>query len=232
MISLADDTLRRTAVSSLCDQLELPYRIVDAIRCSPGRIGCGLSHLKVLRSTSPLPLLVLEDDVGVSEAYSPLITVPDDTDAIWLGASTYGAVSLTDYVGFTDSLLLDEAEHGLLRAHNLLTTHAILYLTDRFRKAAIDAITECIADLDWDPDRGLARIQSDYNVYAVREPPFFQAADLQSPGRRFVEEATRLTLRPTDLSIVYNLVCDGVPRPAKAVRTERGLGWAWATAGD
>jgi hypothetical protein len=223
---MAEDTARRQSVSGICDQLGLSYDIVDAIKCSPGPIGCGLSHLKALRSTTA-PALILEDDIGVSAGYAPVIDVPDDADAVWLGASIYGALSLTDYVGFEFTQLLEEADHGLLRAHNLLTTHAILYLTDRFRTAAIEAITESIVDRSWDPDRALARIQSDYNVYVVRELFFYQAKGLQRYEHSLQEDRTRVTLAPTDQAATMLVVQDGVARTIKPVRTERGLDWSW-----
>jgi hypothetical protein len=209
--------------------LELPFELVDAIRCSPGHIGCGLSHLRGLRAAEAhLPLLVLEDDVGVSEHYSPILTVPDNTDAIWLGASDFGALSIVDHVGFIHMQLAEEAECGLLRVHNLLSTHAILYLTERFRLAAIEAIIKCVADLGRPPDCGLAMIQSDFNVYAGREMSFFQDGTLQPPGRALVEEWTRFTLRPAILGTSCLIDAPGQIRRVESVRTARGLDWTWS----
>ncbi len=45
VLSLEDETARRQAITALCGRLGLSFRFIDAIRCSPGRIGCGLSHL-------------------------------------------------------------------------------------------------------------------------------------------------------------------------------------------
>ena len=229
VLSLPDNPLRREAVVALCDRLRLPYELVDAVRCAPGDVGCALSHLRALRAAEgQLPLLVLEDDVGAAEDCSHLLTVPDDADAIWLGASIFGAMPIVNYVGFAHTTLTEEAGHGLLRAHNLLSAHAILYLSERFRQAAIDVIMRCVIDLGRAPDCGLAMIQSDFNIYVERTPRFFQAADLQPPGRAHLEEWTRLTLEPTPVGRVEGLQVDGQLRLANTVRTERGLEWAWA----
>jgi hypothetical protein len=229
VISLPEDHARRGSVSALCESLGLSYELIDAIKCSPGHVGCGLSHLKALRAAEgQLPLLVLEDDIAVSEHYTPILTVPDDADAVWLGASIFGAVSIVNYVGFIHMQLADEAEHDLLRVHNLLSTHAILYLTERFRRAAVNSITKCVVDLGRPPDCGLAMIESDFNVYAVKEMRFYQAAELQPPGRAVLEEWTRLTLKPSVDGFRCLIDAPGEIREVKSIRTPRGPEWTWA----
>ncbi len=230
VLGLADDVRRRESALRLCERLGLRYRIVDAVRCAPADIGCGLSHLRVLRDgDGPLPLLVLEDDVLETASFRPELAIPDDADAVWLGASVFGAVRLADHLGFEHMQLLDEAADGLLRAYNLLCAHAILYLSERFRSAAIGAITASLADLGRPPDCGLAMIQRDFNVYTLREPLFYQAAHLQRRGRQLVDGWTRITLKPTPVGATCLFDAPGRPRGAIAVRTASGaLDWAWA----
>jgi hypothetical protein len=228
IISLADDAGKRASATALCQNLDLSFDIVDAIKCSPGAIGCGLSHLKVLRAAEDGPVLVLEDDVAKSDGYSPTLTVPDDADAVWLGTSAFGSVTAVNHVGYTHLQLAEEAEYGLVRIHNLLSSHAILHLTDRWRRAACEAMTSAMVDCGWPPDRGLALIQSDFKVYAVREPFFHQAGQLQPEGREIVEEWTRVPLRPTKLDTRALIETRSGPREVKVVRTARGLEWNWA----
>ena len=231
VVGLAEDTARRASVTELCQRLGLDYEIVDAVKCSPGHLGCGLSHLRVLRSTEALPLLLLEDDVAETEHYRPLVRAPEDADAIWLGASDFGAVPVANHAGFIHLLLAEEADEGLLRVHNLLSTHAVLYLTERFRRAAIESITRAVVDLGRPPDCGLAMIQSDFNVYAPRDLFFYQAAHLQAPGREQLEEWTRVTLRPSILGYRCLIDAPGEVREVVSVRTARGLEWTWTGAG-
>ncbi len=229
ILNLAEDVQRRESVVGLCEGLGLSYRVVDAVKCSPGRIGCGLSHLKALRQADPArPTLILEDDVGVTEVFAPVISVPDDADAVYLGVSAYGAVEMIDYIGFTGRLLAEEVSEGLLRVYNLLAIHATVYLSDRYRRRAIEAITESLIDRDWDPDRGLAMIQSDFNIYALREPAFYQAAALQPPGRTDQEGATRLTLSPLPIGSVEPIWLDGVAHNIRIERRDDRLKWVWA----
>ncbi len=229
ILNLADDVQRRESTVALCERLGLSYRLVDAVKCSPGRIGCGLSHLKALRQADPArPTLILEDDVGVTEVFSPVISVPDNADAVYLGVSAYGAIEMVDYIGFTGRLLAEEASEGLLRVYNLLAAHATVYLTARYRRRAVEAITESLVDRDWDPDRGLAMIQSDFNVYALREPAFYQAAALQPPGREEQEAATRLALSPVAIGAVEPIWLNGVAHDIRVERHDDRLKWVWA----
>ncbi len=230
VLNLAEDVERRESVVDLCERLGLSYQLIDALKCSPGRIGCGLSHLKALRQADPTrPTLVLEDDIAITEDFAAVLTVPDDADAVYLGVSAYGAVEMIDYIGFTGRLLADEASDGLMRVYNLLAAHATVYLTERYRRAAIEAIVESIVDRDWDPDRGLAMIQAEFNVYAVQRPAFYQAAALQMPGRAESQEnATLLTLTPLPVGTVEPIWLDGVAHNIRIERHDNRLRWVWA----
>jgi hypothetical protein len=229
ILNLAEDVRRRESAVGLCERLGLSYRLVDAVKCSPGRIGCGLSHLKALRQADPgRPTLILEDDIAVTEDFSPVLAVPDDADAVYLGVSAYGAVEMIDYIGFTGRLLAEEAGEGLLRVYNLLAAHATVYLTDRYRRRAIEAITESLIDRDWDPDRGLAMIQAEFNVYALGKPAFYQAAALQPPGRAEQQEgATRIVLNPLPIGAVEPIWLDGVAHEIRIERQDGRLKWVW-----
>ena len=51
-------------------------------------VGVAKSHMGcILESRENLPTLIFEDDVAVTEDFNPIIEVPDDTDAIYLGTS-------------------------------------------------------------------------------------------------------------------------------------------------
>lgn len=230
VLSLEGETARREAITALCGRLGLSFRFIDAIRCSPGRIGCGLSHLKALRAwDGARPLLVLEDDVEGSEDFQASLLAPDDADAVYLGVSRYGAVAAIDFVGFVDVLAAEPAAPGLLRIHNMLGSHAILHLTARWRDAAMEAMTAAMVDNDWDPDRGLARIQAHFNVYATERPAFYQAAALQPEGRGWMQEAaTRALSTPPREGDRIALMIEGQPREVVLTREGGRLLWLWS----
>jgi hypothetical protein len=229
-VSLKDDTARRESVAAVCERLDLSWRFVDGLNCKPGWIGCGLSHMRALRlSAAGAPLLILEDDVEVSEHFAPVIEAPADADAIYLGASIFGAVDLIGYVGFTHMLLADPVDDDFLRVYNLLGAHAIVYLTERFKHAAAEAIAHTMIDLGQEHDKGMARLQERFNVYALRRPMFYQAASLQKAtvGPR-QEEVTKVVLEPQPEGIFANMGLGDIFRKAVIVREDGRLRWRWA----
>ncbi|HEX4197240.1 MAG TPA: hypothetical protein VHZ26_07340 [Caulobacteraceae bacterium] len=233
-LSLPDDEVRRESVAEVCEGLGLAWRFVDGVKCQPGWIGCGLSHMRALRQSAPdAPLLILEDDVGVAEHYAPVIEAPADADAIYLGASIFGAVDLIGYVGFTHMLLADPVDDDFLRVYNLLGTHAIVYLTERFKQAAAENIAHTMIDLGQEHDKGMARLQESFKIYALRRPMFFQAARLQKPnvGPR-QQDVTNVVLQPQMEGVTANMGLGDTWRAAVVTREDGLLRWRWADDGE
>jgi hypothetical protein len=182
VISLATQDDRYRSVSATLEAAGLPHRLVRGIECKPGFIGCGLSHIKALRTwNTERPLLVLEDDIALTDDFRPSIERPADADAIYLGASAYGTVADANLLPVFQAVIAEDAASGLVRVHNMLAAHAILHLTDRWKQGAIEGIMHAMIDRGLTPDQGLANIQGDFRVYAAQQPFFYQCAELQRP---------------------------------------------------
>jgi len=228
VISLADAADRRAHMTRLCGKLGLNWRWLEAVKCSPGPIGCGLSHIAALTTAQPDgPLLLLEDDIEPTEHFQSEVTIPDDADALYIGTSHYGGL---EAYRFRPSLAAIAAEHrstGLLRIHSMMSAHAILYLTDRDRRAAADAIVSAIAVERSPPDQGLAAIQTHYSVYALHQPMLYQSAAFQEFGST-VESATRppVTVHQIGATLV-TYPAEGA-RLVKLVRRGTTLTWQFA----
>jgi hypothetical protein len=192
VINLRKDVTRRESSISLCDRLGLTYRFIDGVACSPGLIGCGLSHIKALALATPgRPVLILEDDVAASDPFTSVVDVPDDADALYLGTSSYGAIDAEGRsLGCEGAIAGQVVSDRLFRSHNMLSTHAILYISDRYRRAASNALINALTVDGIAPDSGIARIHSQYQVYGLREPAFYQAADHQSGDYATKQERT------------------------------------------
>jgi hypothetical protein len=157
--------------------------------------GCSLSHEYAL-VLNAAPFIVLEDDVEVLE-YVNEIEVPDDADAVYLGNMAWG---LVDGAGFPNSLIYEKVEgyQDLYRVFNLLGTHAILYLSEKYVLACLDSLTSSYKDLDFmndnaDPntiasDVSFARIQKDYKVYSIGIPTFYQSGYYEHETNKHIEE--------------------------------------------
>lgn len=228
-VSLPDEAARRASLRALAERLGLSLSLLDAVRCSPSWLGCGLSHIAALRAwDGARPLLVLEDDVAAEAPFSPLLEVPADADAVYVGVSLFGLItdSRFGFGGLGDALALEPAGPGLFRVHNMLSTHAILHLTPRWRAAALEVMIESATARGWAPDIGLATIQSDFRVYALERPLFYQSAALQGEANlKFQERATRthLTAAPVGSTLTFNL--DGVDQTLVLQRDGERLAW-------
>ena len=229
-LSLPGAGARRESIGALCAELGLGARLIDGVEAKPGRIGCALGHLRALRLAPPgRPLLILEDDVAANEPFNPVLEVPDDADAVYVGVSLYGAVDLLDYVGFSNMIAADPVDDRLLRIYNLLSTHAILYVSDRFKAASAEAVLVALADLDREHDKEMARLQETFVVYALRHPLFYQATALQRPESGDRQEAmTKIELKPLPVGILGRIEVDGAWKSIVLSRQAGRLRWLWA----
>lgn len=138
---------------------------------NPYTIGIAETHIEALGNK--LPLLVMEDDCAVTEHWRPLIEVPDDADAIYLGTSWYGMVrGASQFRGCISSSYSED----LIRPYNMLGIHSVLYLSEEYRQKVVGLLTE----FKKDPgsagcDECIASNMKNYNVYATKNPMFYQA---------------------------------------------------------
>ncbi len=151
--------------------------------------GCSLSHSQALL-LNKAPFIILEDDVEILK-FKKEIEVPDDADAIYLGNMSWG---LIDGYGQNYKVKYEKVDgyKDIYRVYNLLGTHAIAYLSERYAKACWESLTNSYKDIDVatasiSPDSiasdvAFAKIQKDYNVYAIGTPIFYQSG--------YYEEAT------------------------------------------
>lgn len=200
VLNLKDDEEKRTFMTQQLEQLGLTFDFVDAISCKPKSIGCALSHLKALkRKDLELPFLVLEDDCEfIADIFSYEFKLPDATDALYLGHSTFGIKDEPDKYGhrwgLAGNVRYDLYSDQYIRVHNMLARHAIVYLSDRFHQAALEASFSALFDYEFTVpgDIKYAEMQSDYLVLATADPICFQAAKhggVQAATRRSIRES-------------------------------------------
>ncbi|MFA7673963.1 MAG: hypothetical protein WCY62_08965 [Clostridia bacterium] len=90
---------RRRDRMFLFQENKFPFPIdrFDAIEANPGWLGCTQSHLEVLKIYKERPLLVLEDDTILIQSWSivekAISQLPENWDALWLGATLCGEVT-------------------------------------------------------------------------------------------------------------------------------------------
>ena len=119
------------------------------------------SYIKTLKNDT-LPILILEDGVARTDWYKDTIEVPDDTDAIYLGISQ----------GNGDYIAQDISEPNgewLAKIQGVQSSHAILYLSDRYKKEVLRLANQGI-----DLNLACAKTQKNFKVVTPHLPFFFQ----------------------------------------------------------
>ena len=131
--------------------------------------GCSMSHFNALGELDP-PFIIFEDDC-VLKNWNPIIEVPDDADAVYLGISSWGRMN--SHSG--PCVQYEQIDKNLLRVYNMLSAHAVLYLSKEYVKmcSRISYHNYEISDYQ---DIGFAEIQRYFNVYAFDNPIFYQTS--------------------------------------------------------
>jgi hypothetical protein len=193
VLNRQDQPARRQHVSAQLARCGIPFEIIDAICCEPGFMGCALSHLKALSHPGlEPPFMVFEDDCAVTEDFQRILEVPEGADMVYLGQSTWGMhPDLPDH-GTNHATVATRYDEDFLQVHNMLSAHALLYLTADMVEAA-RAVTQSYLLKALPFDIGLAGLQRDFLALTPNRPFFYQ--DGRHGG---AETATRTVLQPAD----------------------------------
>ena len=135
--------------------------------------GCGQAHVDILEDDRySTPLLILEDDVEFVENFNPVIEIPDDSDGVYLGIS-HGNVHYQTC----------RKDDNYLRIAGILGAHAILYITDNYRKNMSNAGKHCLYRMNVPWDLGTAGIQQQFKIYTPNSPLMYQSNDRENANK-------------------------------------------------
>jgi hypothetical protein len=137
--------------------------------------GCSKAHHKAL-SMFDAPFILFEDDcVLYEENFQPIVELPDDADALYLGVSSWGRMNGHDgeYVQYDEF----EDHPNLLRIYNMLGGHSVVYLNDFYRKMCAKVAYHAGYVIKNYQDIGFAEIQRFFNVYSLNNPIFYQTSN-------------------------------------------------------
>ena len=182
IINLARDTDKRSYLAAQMEELGFPYSFVPAVETSPGSTGITLSHLKILSAEDiQVPFVILEDDCRFFfERVQKRIDLPPGTDGFYLGhsafsyldgqAASWGSVG----VGWARYRVFSE---DYLRIDSMLGLHALVYLTERFRRRAVQTNWKALLHFDWyrSGDKGYPEIQQEHLVLSPHYPWCYQS---------------------------------------------------------
>ena len=142
------------------------------------------ANIEILKKYIDEPILLVEDDLGFTGIDT--IEYEEDVDAYYFGYSRSAGHPVANcdlgkakFVPYSDNYV---------RVINTLSTHAILYLSKKYKQAVIDLLSQHL-DKPLHQDIMMTRIQNDYKILAPKKPIFFQSRRFDAP-----EECTNFTL--------------------------------------
>lgn len=171
LINLDEASERLRKSTEILISVNQPFQRFEGVKHSIGVIGCGLSHLMLLRMLKPMSI-ILEDDIGLTEYYSKEIKIPKDADAIYLGVSDHGCIKGSPF-GHRGVVLASKYSEGYKRVYNMCSTHAIIYTSKRYIDACVGVIDNCLKT-NVAFDVGLASIHRHFNILTPDDPWLYQ----------------------------------------------------------
>lgn len=171
-INLDEGEERRQRTESILNKLNFSsVTRVSGIKTDDGKVGCARSQHKVLSDMSiSTPFLLLEDDILFTGNDDFNIEIPDDADALFLGVSQWAR-----YLSFSGPFLhYRKIDDKIVQVYNMLSGHAVIYLSDEYRQVCSRISKYCGYQLLDHMDNGYAEIQKYYNVYSLDFPIFKQ----------------------------------------------------------
>lgn len=164
-INLDKDEEKRESMETMLSDLNFNYERFPAVQ---EEWGCEKSHYKLLAEGLTAPFIVLEDDCALKNEVIEL-GVPNDIDFVYLGVSGFGY-----YNGNISCVLYEQATEDISRVYNMLSTHAMLYLSDEYANMVKNIAFHCGYKVNQHFDKSIAEMEKYYEVYALNNPMFYQ----------------------------------------------------------
>lgn len=170
-INLQRDTEKNEYMHDMLTQLGFENIIRVEASEFPDRhlAGCSLSHFNSLNEVD-VPFIIFEDDCRVKN-FTPIIEIPDNADAVYLGISSWGRMN--SHSG--PFVQYEKVDDNLLKVYNMLGAHAILYLSKEYASLC-SKISIHYSHIVDHQDIGFAEVQRYYNVYTFNDPLFYQTS--------------------------------------------------------
>jgi hypothetical protein len=149
------------------------YTDVTHYKSSTERYPRCLSEatIDILEQNMDTPVLIIEDDVEFTGV--EMFDFVENADAIYFGLSK-SAGHPTENRDLGHSMFMHYSDTQV-RVINMLTTHAILYISRQYKQAVIDVLKTHLFGVFYN-DVLISRLQPNYLVLANKKPSFYQSA--------------------------------------------------------
>jgi hypothetical protein len=159
----------------------------------------AISIKNILTTYMDEPILLLEDDV---EAINTIdFNYVESADAIYFGLSKWkGSFIKNEWEGTAQFECYSKNQVRIL---NMLSGHAILFISKQYKNAVIDAMNEAVRTKTYN-DVMMSRIQNKFQVLANTVPTFYQSLKFnqgQTDTNNNVETSTKIAIDPDTLTV-------------------------------
>jgi len=136
------------------------------------KVGCALSHYKVLSDKNiKTPFILVEDDIVYNNSQRFVYDIPDNVDSLYIGASQWAR-----YLNFSGPYLqYKKITDDIVRTFNMLTSHGVIHFNEGYREHLSRIAYHASHEEFYHMDVGYAETQKYYNVYALDLPLFAQS---------------------------------------------------------
>ena len=159
----------------------------------------SLATIDILKMYMDEPVLIIEDDVGITHL-ADFDFIPD-ADAIYFGLSKWAGHATENH--FEGHSKFETYSKNQVRVINMLSTHAILYISRAYKEAIINSMNKAIQTKSYN-DVMMSRIQSKFQVLANIVPTFYQSLQFnqgQTDPHNNVETSTKIAIDPDTLAV-------------------------------
>jgi hypothetical protein len=184
VISLETSTKRREHIIEEFSKRKLEPIIINAIEDDISIVGCTKSHKKILFK-NVTPFAIFEDDITIMD-FPMEFTIPDNTDAVYLGISNYYDNGLPNKNG--PSVYPLSKSFG--KIENMLSAHGILYLNPRYVQHSL-RICDFSINSKIAHDIYLSMTQQFFNVLSFIKPMVYQDAKVGGQEKQTNDTLTR-----------------------------------------
>lgn len=172
IVGLASQESRWGEIERMMEGLTLSNFRIHSFDEQRSCLNCRKSYISVLEGITQFPALILENDARPTVHFSHDIKIPDDAGVVYLGVHKCGSTVKGLRFGLHKSLHEPTADPDFFRPLNMLTTHAVLYVTSQARDEMLEILR---TDHSEHPhDVAICAAQPFHRFIARRQPLFYQ----------------------------------------------------------
>lgn len=160
--------VRKHHIHSVLANTHLQYTLFDCI-VDPTYLRSGIRSLihiysELLERSEFEPVLMLEDDVNITDAYMNTISIPANADCVYLGLSACVSGGHPTW---------KDIDINLVKITNMLSLHAYVITSERWLRVLLDCMKKTLDNITyWDIP--VAQQMKNYTIYGYKKPFFYQ----------------------------------------------------------